>query len=239
MRSPSRGQRVVHKDEYTLEELAAKTGMTARNVRAYQTKGLIPNPSRSGRRSVYGTEHLLRLQAIEQARRRGASLSLIAAHLAAGRPLDDNTLVGWSLTGPVADPRPLAPRPPAPAAARTDRDQDISPLLASSDLHSSPAAQTDVAELMAAGVFTTHGDGIYTGKELADSMIALHRSGFPLQLTLRIARRALSVAIPLTAALWEVTEGVETAAVRTHLGEAATFVVHQLLTRQQEPPTAQ
>src|SRR5690349_14929704 len=95
MRSPTGGRRAVQKDHLTLDDLSAATGMTARNVRAYQTKGLIPPPTRQGRRSVYGVEHLRRLQAIERARARGASLSLIANHLAEGRPLEGDTLIGW------------------------------------------------------------------------------------------------------------------------------------------------
>jgi DNA-binding transcriptional MerR regulator len=206
---------VVHKDEYTLEELATEIRMTARNVRAYQTKGLIPPPSRAGRRSVYGLEHLLRLQAIERARRRGASLSLIAAHLAAGLPLDDDTLVSWTATGPG-----LA--------------QDITPLLAGLDRASAPAAQADVAELMAAGVFTGEGGRILAGQELAAGLAELHRNGFPLQLALRTARRALAVAIPLAFAVREATEGIETAAIRAQLGETAVCVIRYLLTRPPE-----
>ena len=114
-------ERVVRRDEFTLDELAAATRMTARNVRAYQTKGLIPAPSRSGRRSVYRGEHLQRLQAIEQARRRGASLSLIAAHLAAGRALDGDTLIDWQSDGPTLTSRPRS------------ESHDIAPLLAQLD----------------------------------------------------------------------------------------------------------
>ena len=66
---------------FSLEELADAAGMTSRNVRAYQTRGLIPPPLRVGRRSEYTTRHLEALQAIQRARAAGASLTLIAQSL--------------------------------------------------------------------------------------------------------------------------------------------------------------
>jgi DNA-binding transcriptional MerR regulator len=214
----------VHKDEYTLEELAAETGMTARNVRAYQTKGLIPAPARSGRRSVYGLGHLLRLQAIERARRRGASLSLIAAHLAAGQPLDDDTLVGWQSGDPLSDRSPPTEHPDGRGPTH-----DIAPLLAQVDPASQPAAHADIAELMAAGVLTSDGDRVYAGRDLATCLHDLHRNGFPVQLAVRTARLALLLAVPLTAGLRDVAEAAEQPSwVLAQLTELATAVVHHL-----------
>jgi DNA-binding transcriptional MerR regulator len=72
----------------TLEELAGAVGMTTRNVRAYQTRGLLQPPSRAGRTSVYTQEHVRRLQQVQQARARGASLTLLRTLIAEGRDLD-------------------------------------------------------------------------------------------------------------------------------------------------------
>ncbi|MBW8837369.1 MAG: MerR family transcriptional regulator, partial [Burkholderia sp.] len=72
----------------TLEELAGAVGMTTRNVRAYQTRGLLQPPRRAGRTSVYTGEHVERLQQVQRARARGASLQLLRTLIAEGRDLD-------------------------------------------------------------------------------------------------------------------------------------------------------
>src|SRR3954462_3970496 len=84
-------------DSLTLAELARTVGMTARNVRAYQTRGLLQPPLRAGRSSVYGAEHVRRLQQVQRARARGASLALLQTLIAEGRDLDGV----WSEPGGV------------------------------------------------------------------------------------------------------------------------------------------
>jgi hypothetical protein len=71
---------------YTIEELAAEAGMTARNVRAYRTRGLLPPPMRRGRVTVYDRRHLRRLLEIQQLRAAGVPLRMITE--AAGRGAD-------------------------------------------------------------------------------------------------------------------------------------------------------
>ena len=87
-------------DSLTLAELARTVGMTARNVRAYQTRGLLQAPLRAGRSSVYGAEHVRRLQQVQRARARGASLALLQTLIAEGRDLDGV----WSEPGRTAPP---------------------------------------------------------------------------------------------------------------------------------------
>ena len=100
---------------YTLEQLAEATGMTIRNIRSYQTRGLIPRPSRDGRRSVYGPQHLERLQQIHAARAQGATLTLIRSHLRAGGNLDPAT--------PPVTVMPLRMDEPVAAGKRTVESQ--------------------------------------------------------------------------------------------------------------------
>jgi DNA-binding transcriptional MerR regulator len=64
-------------DALTLDELAREAGMTARNVRAYRERGLIPKPELRGRKGFYGPEHLARLRLIRDLRERGFSLESI------------------------------------------------------------------------------------------------------------------------------------------------------------------
>ena len=67
----------------TIDELARRAGTTSRNVRAYQERGLLPPPERSGRIGVYGEGHLARLRLIANLTERGFSLASIGALLQA------------------------------------------------------------------------------------------------------------------------------------------------------------
>ena len=58
--------------------------MTARNVRAYQTRGLLQPPGVQGRVAVYGADTSTRLLQVQQARSRGASLRLLRTLIARG-----------------------------------------------------------------------------------------------------------------------------------------------------------
>ena len=63
----------------TIEELATQVGMTVRNIRAYNSAGLLPPPTLRGRLGLYGEEHLAQLQAIRMLRNQDLSLERIKA----------------------------------------------------------------------------------------------------------------------------------------------------------------
>ncbi len=63
--------------QYTIDELARRTGLTTRNIRAYQSRGLVDAPVRRGRTGYYGAEHVERLELIRQMREEGLALDLI------------------------------------------------------------------------------------------------------------------------------------------------------------------
>ncbi|GGS42013.1 MerR family transcriptional regulator [Streptomyces violaceus] len=66
----------------TIDELAARGGVTVRTVRFYGTKGLLPPPVLGPRRvGHYGREHLARLALIEELQRQGMTLSGIERYL--------------------------------------------------------------------------------------------------------------------------------------------------------------
>ncbi|WP_432138773.1 MULTISPECIES: MerR family transcriptional regulator [unclassified Streptomyces] len=66
----------------TVDELAARAGVTVRTVRFYSTKGLLPPPVIGPRRvGHYGPEHLARLALIEELQRQGMTLAAIERHL--------------------------------------------------------------------------------------------------------------------------------------------------------------
>lgn len=72
--------------ELTIDELAARVGMTVRNIRAHQSRGLVPPPRLVGRTGYYGTEHVHRLDRIRQLQDEGLNLAAVA------RLIDDDRL---------------------------------------------------------------------------------------------------------------------------------------------------
>jgi DNA-binding transcriptional MerR regulator len=61
----------------TIDELARRTGMTARNIRAHQSRGLLPPPEVRGRTGYYAREHLDRLELIKELQADGFNLESI------------------------------------------------------------------------------------------------------------------------------------------------------------------
>ncbi len=64
-------------DAMTVEEIARRAGTTSRNVRSYQTKGLLSHPRKTGRVGFYNRFHLTRLKMISSMQERGYSLAAI------------------------------------------------------------------------------------------------------------------------------------------------------------------
>jgi DNA-binding transcriptional MerR regulator len=199
----------VDGDSYTLEQLAAASGMTVRNLRSYQTRGLLAAPRRSGRRSIYGREHLQRLQAIQRARARGASLTLIVEHLSEGGSLDGDSLARrWV--------------PPAQRVAVVDltrgtgggRDRssgtaDLGAVLTRIGAQRTASVTAHVDELVAAGVLHRDGLRLVTARDLASAVVALERQGLPVEQSLQVASSAVRAAQLLGTTLNRALERVE------------------------------
>ncbi len=58
----------------TIDELARRTGMTVRNLRAHQSRGLLPPPQLRGRTGYYGAEHVERVELIRDLQAEGFNL---------------------------------------------------------------------------------------------------------------------------------------------------------------------
>lgn len=71
--------------ELTVDQLAARTGLTVRNLRAYAARGLLPAPRLRGRTGLYGEEHVARLALVREMLSEGYTLGKIEKTLA-GRP---------------------------------------------------------------------------------------------------------------------------------------------------------
>jgi DNA-binding transcriptional MerR regulator len=61
----------------TIDELARAAGMTVRNIRAHQSRGLLPPPEVRGRTGYYGPEHVARLELIAEMQADGFNLRAI------------------------------------------------------------------------------------------------------------------------------------------------------------------
>ena len=61
----------------TIDQLAQRTGMTVRNIRAHQSRHLLDPPDVRGRTGYYGRAHVERLELIRRLQADGYSLDLI------------------------------------------------------------------------------------------------------------------------------------------------------------------
>jgi DNA-binding transcriptional MerR regulator len=64
-------------DRMTIDELARRTGMTVRNIRAHQSRGLLPAPEVRGRTGYYTDEHAARIELIKELQADGFNLEAI------------------------------------------------------------------------------------------------------------------------------------------------------------------
>jgi DNA-binding transcriptional MerR regulator len=71
-------------DEMTIRELAERTGMTVRNIRAHQTRGLLPPPVVRGRTGYYSDEHVARIRLTREMQADGLNLEAIRRVLESG-----------------------------------------------------------------------------------------------------------------------------------------------------------
>jgi DNA-binding transcriptional MerR regulator len=63
--------------ELTVEQLASESGMSVRNIRNHQSRGLLPPPEVRARIGYYGHEHVIRLRLIQEMQAQGFKLSAI------------------------------------------------------------------------------------------------------------------------------------------------------------------
>ena len=91
--------------DYRIDDLARAAGMTVRNVRAYQERGLLPPPSLRGRTGWYDEGHLARLRLIGRLLERGYTTAHIADFIAtweAGHDLGQTLGLEAALLAPTS-----------------------------------------------------------------------------------------------------------------------------------------
>ncbi|MFT3899001.1 MAG: MerR family transcriptional regulator [Gordonia sp. (in: high G+C Gram-positive bacteria)] len=64
--------------DYRINDLAQVSGVSVRNIRVYQDRGLLPPPEIKGRTGWYHDEHLVRLNLISRALERGYTFATIS-----------------------------------------------------------------------------------------------------------------------------------------------------------------
>ena len=64
--------------EYRINDLAQVSGVSVRNIRVYQDRGLLPAPTIRGRTGWYSDEHLVRLNLISRMLERGYTFATIS-----------------------------------------------------------------------------------------------------------------------------------------------------------------
>jgi DNA-binding transcriptional MerR regulator len=91
----------------TIDELARRTGMTVRNIRAHQSRGLVPPPEVRGRTGYYGDEHLARIELIKELQGDGFNLEAIRRLLeGAGGSSSEVLNFSRALRAPFEDEEP-------------------------------------------------------------------------------------------------------------------------------------
>jgi DNA-binding transcriptional MerR regulator len=121
--------------DLTVDQLAARVGVTVRNVRAYSARGLLPPPRMAGRTGYYGREHVARLLLVREMLAEGYSLAMIERTIASAPPTASSATLALhrALLAPWLPPEPemmtgaeLAARAGVPESAElVDRLVDL------------------------------------------------------------------------------------------------------------------
>jgi DNA-binding transcriptional MerR regulator len=84
----------VSSEHFTIDELAAKTGVPSRTIRFYQAKGVLPSPRRDGRVAYYDQSHVERLEVVGKLQDKGLHLRAIR-DVVTRRDLDGTAIQKW------------------------------------------------------------------------------------------------------------------------------------------------
>jgi len=211
-------------DTYSIEELAAQAGMTARNVRAYRTRGLLPPPLRRGRVTRYDRRHLERLLDVQQLREAGVPLRMITEAAERGADLSQGGELWrlmvtesspWSRAHAAHEMRSAAVGTGVRDAAVSSVDlrgtdngelppvgepvdwQPLHPALVS-HLGADPALRQ---QLMALGVVSGSGRLLYGSSDVGTSLQAMTGQGVTPAMALSVAGQAAEATRSLAALL--------------------------------------
>ena len=83
---------MARRDQLTIDDLAATTGVSSRSIRYYQTRSLLPPPRVKGRQGFYDQRHVDRLALIGELQEEGLNLQAIGWLLGGGGGVDSDEL---------------------------------------------------------------------------------------------------------------------------------------------------
>ena len=133
-------------NQLTIEQLAARSGMTVRNIRSHQARGLLSPPEVRTRVGYYGPDHLAQLQMIKDLQSDGFNLSGIK------RLMEDGEGTAERLLRFKSELTHLAEEPPERlTAAALGRRFRVG----------AEAAPAVLARAQALGVLVPAGEGVY------------------------------------------------------------------------------
>lgn len=107
---------MARRERLTIDELSRETEVSSRNIRYYQTRGLLPAPTVKGRTGYYDDRHVERLELIQELQNEGLNLQAISWLLGGSgavaseelRALKRSVLDSWITDEPVeVEPRSL------------------------------------------------------------------------------------------------------------------------------------
>ena len=90
----------------TVEQLAHETGMSVRNIRNHQSRGLLPPPEVRARIGYYGDEHVVRLRLIQEMQAQGFKLNAIKRLIGEGRSAEQLVGLKRAVTAPFETESP-------------------------------------------------------------------------------------------------------------------------------------
>src|SRR5918911_1011354 len=74
LRAVDEGDGAGSPNQLTIDDLARETGLSVRNLRSHQARGLLPPPEVRGRVGYYGPDHVERLRLIRELQGEGLKL---------------------------------------------------------------------------------------------------------------------------------------------------------------------
>jgi len=162
--------------EYGLDELAARSGVSPRTIRFYQSQRLLPKPRKEGRDARYDEAHEQRLRTIAELQDRGLSLHAIRDLLGKEKhtalSVKDWLGLDETLRGPWSDDRSGLFDREELAGVLGDRRAGL------------------VAELERAGYLERQADGaswLAPSLSLLESALRLHDAGVDIELRIQTA----------------------------------------------------
>lgn len=175
----------------TLDELAARVGLSVRNIRFYTSRGLVPPPIRRGRSGYYSATHVARIQLVQELQSHGFTLSAIERYVA-GIPAD-------------ATPEDIALARTMLAPWQSDLPVEMSREQLETRA-GRPLSEEDVATLQALGVLRLRGSTyLVAGNQLAMG-VRLIELGFPREVAVAAAKIYQEHGEQMAQELWEVIQ---------------------------------